>query len=133
MSKKNIVHVVGTGTIGEPLIGLFTDFKEKWNIDEVTFHKRTPNVNDRATVEHLIKRGGKLVTDEGRATSLQRSDIAFRSPPRRRLRGRRWSSIARPRAVRTSRSTTRASAGRKAFSRRDRRFRIRRTVHARHQ
>jgi glyceraldehyde-3-phosphate dehydrogenase type II len=65
MSKKNIVHVVGTGTIGEPLIGLFTDFKEKWNIDEVTFHKRTPNVNDRATVEHLIRRGGKLVVDEG--------------------------------------------------------------------
>ena len=64
MSKKNIVHVVGTGTIGEPLIGLFTDFKEKWNIDEVTFHKRTPNVNDRSTVEHLIRRGGKLVTDE---------------------------------------------------------------------
>jgi glyceraldehyde-3-phosphate dehydrogenase (NAD(P)) len=65
MARKNIVHVVGTGTIGEPLIGLFTDFKEKWNIDEVTFHKRTPNVNDRATVEHLINRGGKLVTDEG--------------------------------------------------------------------
>jgi glyceraldehyde-3-phosphate dehydrogenase (NAD(P)) len=65
MTKKNIVHVVGTGTIGEPLIGLFTDFKEKWNIDEVTFHKRTPNVNDKATVEHLIKRGGKLVVDEG--------------------------------------------------------------------
>ena len=65
MTKKNIVHVVGTGTIGEPLIGLFTDFKEKWNIDEVTFHKRTPAANDRATVEHLIDRGAKLVVDEG--------------------------------------------------------------------
>jgi glyceraldehyde-3-phosphate dehydrogenase type II len=65
MSKKNIVHVVGTGTIGEPLIGLYTDFKEKWNIDEVTFHKRTPNANDKATVEHLINRGAKLVVDEG--------------------------------------------------------------------
>jgi glyceraldehyde-3-phosphate dehydrogenase type II len=65
MSKKNIVHVVGTGTIGEPLIGLYTDFKEKWNIDEVTFHKRTPNVNDKATVEHLINRGAKLAVDEG--------------------------------------------------------------------
>jgi len=64
MSKKNIVHVVGTGTIGEPLVGLFTDFKAKWNIDEVTFHKRTPNANDRATVEHLISRGAKLVVDE---------------------------------------------------------------------
>ena len=64
MSKKNIVHVVGTGTIGEPLIGLFTDFKEKWDIDEVTFHKRTPNANDKATVEHLVHRGAKLAVDE---------------------------------------------------------------------
>ena len=58
------MHVVGTGTIGEPLIGLFTDFKDKWNIDEVTFHKRTPAANDRATVEHLINRGAKLAVDE---------------------------------------------------------------------
>ena len=27
MSRK-VVHVVGTGTIGEPLIGLLCDFKE---------------------------------------------------------------------------------------------------------
>jgi glyceraldehyde-3-phosphate dehydrogenase type II len=65
MSKKNIVHVIGTGTIGEPLIGLFTDFKEKWGIDEVTFHKRTPAANDRAMVNHLISRGASLATDEG--------------------------------------------------------------------
>lgn len=65
MTNKNIVHVVGTGTIGEPLVGLFTDFKQKWNIDEVTFHKRTPAANDRAMVDHLINRGGKLVADEG--------------------------------------------------------------------
>lgn len=64
MTKKNIVHVVGTGTIGEPLVGLFSDFKEKWNIDEVTFHKRTPNANDKATVEHLVHRGAKLVVDD---------------------------------------------------------------------
>ncbi|HEV7488337.1 MAG TPA: hypothetical protein VGQ65_21895 [Thermoanaerobaculia bacterium] len=64
MSKKNIVHVVGTGTIGEPLIGLFTDFKEKWGIDEVTFHKRTPKSDDKAMVEHLINKGGRLVVDE---------------------------------------------------------------------
>jgi glyceraldehyde-3-phosphate dehydrogenase type II len=64
MTKKNIVHVVGTGTIGEPLIGLYTDFKEKWNIDEVTFHKRTPKADDHAMVEHLVNRGAKLVVDE---------------------------------------------------------------------
>lgn len=64
MANKNIVHVVGTGTIGEPLIGLYTDFKEKWNIDEVTFHKRTPKADDRAMVEFLVNRGAKLVVDE---------------------------------------------------------------------
>src|SRR2546423_9384617 len=64
MAKKTIVHVVGTGTIGEPLIGLFTDFKEKWGIDEVTFHKRTPKPADRPVVNLLVEYGAKLVVDE---------------------------------------------------------------------
>src|SRR5258708_13651840 len=64
MANKNIVHVVGTGTIGEPLIGLFTDFKEKWNISEVTFHKRTPEGDGRWRGGELLNRGGKLVVDE---------------------------------------------------------------------
>jgi hypothetical protein len=29
----NIVHVVGTGTIGEPLIGLLADNKEHFGIE----------------------------------------------------------------------------------------------------
>ena len=64
MSHKNIVHVVGTGTIGEPLVGLFTQFADKWGIDEVTFHKRTPSADDRAMVNSLINRGARLVADE---------------------------------------------------------------------
>jgi glyceraldehyde-3-phosphate dehydrogenase (NAD(P)) len=64
MSTNNIVHVVGTGTIGEPLIGLFTQFKEKWNISEVTFHKRTPAPEGRAMVNSLMNRGARLVADE---------------------------------------------------------------------
>ena len=63
-SNKNIVHVVGTGTIGEPLIGLFTQFKDKWNISEVTFHKRTPALEGRAMVNSLINRGARLTADE---------------------------------------------------------------------
>jgi glyceraldehyde-3-phosphate dehydrogenase type II len=61
---KKIVHVVGTGTIGEPLLGLFTDFRERMGIDEVTFHKRTPLASDRAKLNHLIQRGAKLAVDE---------------------------------------------------------------------
>ena len=61
---KKIVHVVGTGTIGEPLLGLFTDFRDKMGIDDVTFHKRTPLQSDRAKLNHLIQRGAKLAVDE---------------------------------------------------------------------
>jgi glyceraldehyde-3-phosphate dehydrogenase (NAD(P)) len=61
---KRIVHVVGTGTIGEPLIGLFTDFRERMGIDEVTFHKRTPLASDKSRLKHLIERGAKLAVDE---------------------------------------------------------------------
>lgn len=64
MTNKNIVHVVGTGTIGEPLIGLFNQFREPWGIDEVTFHKRTPTIEDRAKVNELISHGARLVTDD---------------------------------------------------------------------
>lgn len=38
----NIVHVVGTGTIGEPPIGILADLRTELDIDEVTFAKRTP-------------------------------------------------------------------------------------------
>ena len=70
MSKKNIVHVVGTGTIGEPLIGLFNEFKDAFGIDEVTFHKRTPSGDDRAKVNQLISHGAKLATDEDSAAEF---------------------------------------------------------------
>ncbi|MCA8946201.1 MAG: hypothetical protein KDB29_08240, partial [Planctomycetes bacterium] len=60
--SKNIVHVVGTGTIGEPLIGMLTHFKEQLGIDEVTFNKRTPLKTDRSKVADLLRRGAKLAT-----------------------------------------------------------------------
>ena len=57
--KNTIVHIVGTGTIGEPLIGLFTDFRDRLEIDEVTFHKRTPLASDRSKINHLLARIGR--------------------------------------------------------------------------
>ena len=63
MSRK-IVHVIGTGTIGEPLIGLLCDFKEDLGVDEVTFHKNTPLTTDRSKVRSLISRGARLSVDE---------------------------------------------------------------------
>jgi glyceraldehyde-3-phosphate dehydrogenase (NAD(P)) len=60
------VHVVGTGTIGEPLIGLLADNKDHFGIDEVTFHKRTPLLTERAKVSDLERRGAVLAVDEDR-------------------------------------------------------------------
>ena len=68
---KNIVHIVGTGTIGEPLIGLFTDFKQHLGLDEITFHKRTPMKTERAKVNHLMKRGAHLATDEDKVADFE--------------------------------------------------------------
>jgi glyceraldehyde-3-phosphate dehydrogenase/erythrose-4-phosphate dehydrogenase len=68
---KNIVHIVGTGTIGEPLIGLFTDFHHHLGIDQVTFHKRTPMKTERAKVNHLMLRGAHLATDDDKVADFE--------------------------------------------------------------
>jgi len=70
--KKTIVHIVGTGTIGEPLIGLFTDFRDRLGIDEVTFHKRTPLTSDRSKINHLLSRGAKLATDSDQRDAFEK-------------------------------------------------------------
>jgi len=71
MSANPIVHVVGTGTIGEPLIGLLCTLKDRLGIEEVTFHKRTPLLTDRSKVLSLIKKGAKLCVDDSAAKGFQ--------------------------------------------------------------
>lgn len=51
------VLVVGTGTIGEPLIALLCDLRKELGIDNVTFYKHSPDVADRPKVKILIQRG----------------------------------------------------------------------------
>ena len=68
---SNIVHVIGTGTIGEPLIGLLDDHREAFGIDEITFHKRTPLIDERGKVSDLIRRGASLAVDEDRAADFE--------------------------------------------------------------
>jgi glyceraldehyde-3-phosphate dehydrogenase (NAD(P)) len=67
----NIVHVVGTGTIGEPLIGLLADYAQDFGLDEVSFHKRTPMIEERAKVRDLVRRGAVLAVDEDRRSSFE--------------------------------------------------------------
>lgn len=67
----NVVHVVGTGTIGEPLIGLLADYAKDFGIDEVSFHKRTPMIEERAKVRDLVRRGAVLAVDDDRRSSFE--------------------------------------------------------------
>lgn len=68
---SNIVHVVGTGTIGEPLIGLLENFQDAFGIDEITFMKRTPLLEERGKVNDLTRRGAKLAVREDRRASFE--------------------------------------------------------------
>ena len=63
--QRKIIHIVGTGTIGEPLIGLLCDYQKQLGIDEVTFSKNVASKDDRSKVLGLIKRGARLCVNEG--------------------------------------------------------------------
>jgi len=71
MSDGNIIHVVGTGTIGEPLIGLLCDAKEDLGIDEVTFYKHSARLIDRPKIKGLINRGANLCVRDEKKTDFQ--------------------------------------------------------------
>ncbi len=64
--ERKIVHIVGTGTIGEPLIGILCEQKSNLGIDEITFHKHTPLTSDKPKVRNLIKKGARLSVLEDR-------------------------------------------------------------------
>ena len=64
--ERNVL-VVGTGTIGEPLIGLLSKMREQAGIDEIIFHKNSPRLEDRPRINQLIQHGAKLSVDEERA------------------------------------------------------------------
>ena len=70
MKPKRIVHVVGTGTIGEPLIGMLASFRKELGIDEVTFHKRTPLLTDKSKVLALQNKGAALAVDAEQETKF---------------------------------------------------------------
>ena len=75
MSDGKIVHVVGTGTIGEPLIGLLCDAQKDLGIDEITFYKHSPNLLDRPKVKGLIKRGANLAVADQKTNDFKELGI----------------------------------------------------------
>ena len=73
--ERKIIHVIGTGTIGEPLIGLLCDFQDQLGIDEITFHKNSALKNDHSKVVGLLKRGGRLCVDANKVDSFKSLDL----------------------------------------------------------
>ena len=78
MSRK-VVHVIGTGTIGEPLIGLLCDFKEDLGIDEVSFHKNTPLTTDRSKVKTYFfeTEAHVFISEDGNLTTTIHQENEF--------------------------------------------------------
>jgi len=73
--ERKIVHVVGTGTIGEPLIGILCEQKSNLGIDEVTFHKHSPLTVDKPKIDNLIKKGARLSVLEDRVDDFKAIDL----------------------------------------------------------
>jgi glyceraldehyde-3-phosphate dehydrogenase (NAD(P)) len=72
MGIKQSIHVVGTGTIGEPLVGLLLNIHDHLGINEITFHKNRPLLHDRGKVNSLIRRGAKLAVDPDKMTDFEK-------------------------------------------------------------
>ena len=70
--ERKIIHIIGTGTIGEPLIGLLCDYREQLGIDEITFHKNSISQTDKSKVSGLIKRGARLSIDSENETQFKK-------------------------------------------------------------
>ena len=58
------MHVVGTGTIGEPLIHLLAGQRKDIGIGEVSFHKRTPLIEEIEKVRYMMEKGAVFSADE---------------------------------------------------------------------
>jgi glyceraldehyde-3-phosphate dehydrogenase (NAD(P)) len=72
MASKQVIHVVGTGTLGEPLISLLLSLQKDLEVDEITFHKNTPTLNDRVNIKNLIHKGAKLVVEVDKIVDFEK-------------------------------------------------------------
>lgn len=75
MATKRAIHVVGTGTIGEPLLGLLLHTRQELAVDEITFHKHSPRPEDRAKLRALIRRGARLAVDPDKLQDFEKLGI----------------------------------------------------------
>ena len=72
MSEKKAIHVVGTGTLGEPLISLLLKLQPDFEVDEITFHKNSPRPGDRVRIKNLMRLGGKLAVEADKMSEFEK-------------------------------------------------------------
>jgi glyceraldehyde-3-phosphate dehydrogenase type II len=72
MGAKRVVHVVGTGTLGEPVISLLLHLQHDLEVDEITFHKNRPLLNDRMKILSLMRQGAKLAVEEEKMADFEK-------------------------------------------------------------
>jgi len=63
MARK-IVHIIGTGTVGAPLIGVLLGRREQLGIEEVSFQPDLKALENKAFLNGLVARGAKLCVNE---------------------------------------------------------------------
>lgn len=64
MAKKEDVLVIGTGTIGEPLIGLLAGHKDQLGIKNVYFTKKNANISGVPKIKSLVEKTAHFVCHE---------------------------------------------------------------------
>lgn len=72
--KRNIM-VVGMGTIGNPLLGLFLSLKDQLGFGDIFFTKSSPKIQDIPEVESLVRRGGKFTVSEARFDDFRKAGM----------------------------------------------------------
>lgn len=72
MHEKKTIHVVGTGTLGEPMINLLLKLQTDLEVDEITFHKNTPRSHDRVRIQNLMRLGGKLAVETDKMADFEK-------------------------------------------------------------
>ncbi len=72
MGTRRTIHVVGTGTIGEPLISLLLHLRQDLAVEDITFYKHSPRLSDRARIKSLMRQGAKLVVDTDKMADFEK-------------------------------------------------------------
>jgi glyceraldehyde-3-phosphate dehydrogenase/erythrose-4-phosphate dehydrogenase len=72
MGATRVVHVVGTGTLGGPVMSLLLHLQHELEVDEITFHKNRPLLNDRTKILSLMRRGAKLAVEAEKMADFEK-------------------------------------------------------------